>query len=113
AVKYTAAGRIVVAMRGIYGDGVTQLEVDVEDSGAGIPTEAQTRLFRPFARGPVSGDTGAQAGSGLGLVLARELAQALGGDVRLLRSRVGEGSTFRTVLGLSETPTNEALTPAS
>jgi two-component system OmpR family sensor kinase len=66
------------------------VQVDISDSGPGITPELQERIFRPF----VSGDT---EGTGLGLPIARELAQALGGRVEL-DSAVGRGSRFRLVL---------------
>jgi signal transduction histidine kinase len=66
------------------------VSVDVTDSGPGISSEQQERIFRPF----VSGDT---QGTGLGLPIARELARALGGSVEL-DSTVGSGSSFRLVL---------------
>jgi signal transduction histidine kinase len=66
------------------------VRVDIADSGPGITPELQERIFRPF----VSGDT---EGTGLGLPIARELAQALGGRVEL-DSAVGRGSRFRLIL---------------
>jgi len=66
------------------------IQVDISDSGPGITPDLQERIFRPF----VSGDT---EGTGLGLPIARELAQALGGRVEL-DSAVGRGSRFRLVL---------------
>jgi len=63
---------------------------EVVDEGPGIGVEAQTRLFQPQA-------STKEGGSGLGLAITRQLALALGGDVRLLRSD-GHGSTFRVEL---------------
>ena len=72
------------------------VEVEISDSGPGIPPEQQDRIFRPF----VSGDSN---GTGLGLPIARELARALGGRVEL-DSLVGQGSRFRLVLPARHTP---------
>ena len=58
----------------------------VTDSGPGIPPGERDRVFRPF----VSENGG---GTGLGLAISRELAQALGGDLKL-ESVVGRGSRF-------------------
>ena len=66
------------------------VEVDVRDTGPGIGTEEQERIFRPFW----SRDGG---GTGLGLAIARELALALGGAIEL-ETAPGRGSRFRLVL---------------
>src|SRR5438067_8292166 len=67
-----------------------QVSVAVDDTGPGIATSAQERIFRPFW----SQDN---AGTGLGLAIARELAVALGGTIEL-ESQVGKGSRFELVL---------------
>jgi signal transduction histidine kinase len=63
---------------------------EVADEGPGIPAEAQGRLFQPQP-------STKEGGSGLGLAITRQLALALGGDVRLLRTD-RNGSTFRVEL---------------
>lgn len=65
-------------------DGSVRLAV--ADSGPGIPPAERDRVFRPFVS-----ENG--AGTGLGLAISRELAQALGGDLKL-ESVVGRGSRF-------------------
>jgi signal transduction histidine kinase len=67
-----------------------QVSVTVEDTGPGISAADQERIFRPF----VSGGGG---GTGLGLAIARELATALGGRIRV-ESTPGEGSRFELLL---------------
>jgi signal transduction histidine kinase len=71
------------------------VRVDVADSGPGIAPQQRDRIFRPF----VSHDVG---GTGLGLPIARELANALGGRIEL-ETTVGRGSRFRLVLPASAT----------
>jgi signal transduction histidine kinase len=66
------------------------VNVDVVDSGPGIPLEQRERIFRPFISHDVDG-------TGLGLPIARELANALGGRIEL-DSKPGRGSRFRLVL---------------
>jgi two-component system sensor histidine kinase KdpD len=67
-----------------------RLEIRVEDRGGGIPEDARERIFEPFVR--LAGSHGA-GGSGLGLSIARRLAEAQGGALRY-SPRPGGGSTF-------------------
>jgi len=69
------------------------VSVAVEDSGPGITQEEQERIFRPFW-------TRDGTGTGLGLAIARELALAHGGRIRL-KSAPGEGARFELVLPVS------------
>ena len=62
--------------------------LDFIDDGPGLTPRARERLFQPFAGSTRAG------GSGLGLVIARDIMRAHGGDIELLRSGEG-GSTFR------------------
>ena len=64
--------------------------VVVSDNGPGISQERQMEIFEPF-RSENTPD--GQHGSGLGLAISRQLARALGGDLRV-ESRVGAGSRF-------------------
>jgi signal transduction histidine kinase len=72
------------------------VEIEVADSGSGIPTQDLERIFERFA----SADTreSRDAGSlGLGLSIVKTVAEAHGGSVRV-RSQVGKGSAFELVL---------------
>jgi PAS domain S-box-containing protein len=71
--------------------------VEVVDSGVGIPTEDQPRLFDRFYRGD-DALVLATAGTGLGLAIARQLAEMHGGRLWLARSEMGRGSTFALAL---------------
>ena len=94
ALKFTAAGR--VTLRADTADG--RLNLHVEDTGPGIPEHLHELIFERFQQaGPqVASDHG---GTGLGLALARDLAQLLGGTLTV-SSRVGEGSRFTVSLPL-------------
>jgi signal transduction histidine kinase/CheY-like chemotaxis protein/PAS domain-containing protein len=64
----------------------------VSDSGIGMTPEQMTRLFQPFAQADAA-TSRRFGGTGLGLVITRQIAQLLGGDVAV-RSAPGQGSTF-------------------
>jgi signal transduction histidine kinase len=83
APKPEVGGRVRVSFER---DG-TMLVVQLVDNGPGVPERLRPRLFQPFAGSGRSGSTG------LGLAIARELAQAHGGDLRLVQSGT-EGSVF-------------------
>lgn len=87
ALKYGRAGSpVVVRVEG----GADTVRVAVIDRGAGIPPEETERIFGRFER---LHQHDMQAGSGLGLYIARQLAEAMGGSLTVT-SVVGEGSTF-------------------
>ncbi|WP_372789366.1 ATP-binding protein [Paraconexibacter sp.] len=78
-------------------DDVVTLELT--DDGAGIPREDADRVFEPFARL----DDRVGAGAGLGLAVARGLARAVGGDLRLTRhAPAGAGFTLTLPRALDE-----------
>ncbi|MFQ5616478.1 MAG: ATP-binding protein, partial [Anaerolineales bacterium] len=70
--------------------------LDVSDTGAGIPEEAQAAIFEPFSQVD-SSVTRAYGGSGLGLSIVRELTKLMGGETTLT-SQIGQGTTFTVTL---------------
>jgi two-component system OmpR family sensor kinase len=69
----------------------TQAVIEVIDDGPGIPAAERARVLEPFRRL----DRGAGEGSGLGLSIAREAAERLGGTLELAEGPGGPGLTFR------------------
>lgn len=98
AIKFTAKGSVEMRIRLVHPAGErAQLAFVVKDTGEGIHPEHVQRLFMPFQQADVS-ITRKFGGTGLGLVLSRKLAAALGGDVKLIETRPGAGSTFMVTI---------------
>jgi two-component system, sensor histidine kinase and response regulator len=93
ALKFThAGGRIEISAE----QDEDFVEVAVSDTGTGIPEEDLPRLFRIDVKYKNSGTAG-EEGTGLGLILCKDLIEKHGGGIRV-ESEVGEGSVFRFTL---------------
>jgi len=88
AIKYNRPGGWVRI--GAQRDG-DRLAITVADNGPGLTPEQQVRLFQPFER--LGAQRGSVAGTGLGLALARQLAEAMGGSITV-HSTTGAGAAF-------------------
>nr|WP_295903742.1 CHASE domain-containing protein [uncultured Bdellovibrio sp.] len=94
AIKFTEKGAVKLLYKTYVNDEKEEfLEFQVQDSGIGISEKNRENLFKPFSQGDVS-TTRKYGGTGLGLALSRRLAELLGGDLFLLESSIGKGSTF-------------------
>jgi PAS domain S-box-containing protein len=92
AFKFTFAGQIGVSLEAAG----KHIELQVRDTGTGIPAEELPRLFERFHR--VQGaDARTHEGTGIGLALVLELVKLHGGQVRV-DSRVGQGTTFTVLI---------------
>lgn len=89
ALKFTEKGSVELSIS--YSDPV--LSFKVFDTGVGITSDQAQRLFQPFIQANAS-TTRKFGGTGLGLILSRRLAEALGGKLELSASLEGAGSTF-------------------
>jgi signal transduction histidine kinase len=89
AIKYTPDGGSVDVTTTQIGD---EAWIWIRDEGLGIPAEHQEKIFTKFFRGDVGRELGI-AGTGLGLVLARQIVEAHGGQIGF-ESEAGRGSTF-------------------
>lgn len=99
AVKFTEVGGIVLHVRrsGLADD---RLVFEVQDTGCGIATDVQARLFSSFEQAD-AGTTRRYGGSGLGLSISRKLAEIMQGDLSV-ESQPGRGSVFRLEMPLVE-----------
>ena len=89
AIKYNReGGQVSLAYEKMSGN---RLRLSVADTGTGIPEEAQSHLFVPFNR--LGQEFGEVEGTGLGLVVSKQLMEAMGGQLGV-ESEVGKGSTF-------------------
>lgn len=94
AVKFTEKGSVKVTIQSLpMPSGGSKLAFIVKDTGIGIDEKQSEKLFQPFSQIDET-STRRFGGTGLGLVLSRNIARLLGGDVVLNESVIGEGSTF-------------------
>jgi PAS domain S-box-containing protein len=104
AIKYNRpAGsvRVVLSRSGEH------VQVAVSDDGEGLSEAQQSRLFQPFNR--LGAEQRRVEGTGLGLVIARELAASMQGELRV-HSEPGKGSTFTLRLPAGTAPTGRRHT---
>ena len=86
AVRYTPPGGAVTATVKVLAHGI---RVTVSDEGVGIPHEERNRIFEQYATTATRDE-----GTGLGLPLSRRIIEAHGGELVLVESALGIGSTF-------------------
>jgi len=105
ASKYTPAdGRIDIRSSA---EG-SMVEISVKDTGIGIQPELLATLFEPF----VQADQGlerSQGGLGLGLALARTIAELHGGSIRATSAGIGTGSEFIVRLPIASSATTDPI----
>ncbi len=96
AAKFTHQGEIRLAVKAAQMDGEAWVQMDVSDSGIGIPPEKLEHVFKEFSQADDS-TTRDYGGTGLGLPISRRFCQMMGGDITM-KSTVGQGSTFTILL---------------
>lgn len=102
AIKFTEKGRVLVrVVLEKEREERVDLRFEVEDTGIGISHEVSLAIFEPFQQADGS-STRKYGGIGLGLAIAQQLVQMMGGKIDV-HSVVGEGSTFRFTVVLGKT----------
>ncbi len=97
-IKFTEQGGIRVLTRLNRASGL--LEIEVVDTGIGIPRDQLEQVFRPFTQADYS-MTRRYSGTGLGLTISRRIAELLGGTLTV-ESEIGSGSIFKLTIDPGE-----------
>jgi PAS domain S-box-containing protein len=104
AIKFTAVGEVRIGVRMLESKatsgGHSLMQIDIADSGIGIPTHRLESIFEPFVQAEAS-TTRQFGGTGLGLTISRRFARALGGDV-VATSQPGVGSVFHVSIATGD-----------
>ncbi len=103
AIKFTESGNIdLVVEQRAMGNNKLQIEVQIRDTGIGIPEKDQSRLFQAFRQADAS-ISRRHGGTGLGLAITQRLVREMGGDISF-HSQPGRGSTFWFHINLDLNP---------
>ncbi len=98
AIKFTLEGNVLIKISGHQKKEKAKLNIDIVDTGIGIPADKLETIFNQFTQ--AEGSTTRQyGGTGLGLSITKSLVQAMGGDVQV-KSKLGYGSTFTVCVEL-------------
>jgi signal transduction histidine kinase len=113
AIKFTPAGSVCVRARAAAGDSAAEvvLQVEVLDTGIGIPVERQAAIFDPFVQADGS-TTRRYGGTGLGLTICARLVALMGGAISVT-STEGTGTTFRFFVRMARTDAPDSPQPAA
>ncbi|MES2769021.1 MAG: CHASE domain-containing protein [Bdellovibrionota bacterium] len=93
AIKFTEKGSVTLFVRSLDNDKEFKLAFTIEDTGIGISKDQKSKLFKPFSQADTS-TTRKYGGSGLGLLLSRQLSRVMGGDLDIEWSEPLKGSRF-------------------
>jgi len=107
AVKFTAQGFVKIALRQQVRDGLSEVVIEVSDSGVGIEEDKLSTIFDKFTQADAS-TTRKYGGTGLGLAISESLVLNMKGTISV-RSIVGEGSVFTVVVPLERSPRKASI----
>lgn len=100
ACKFTNDGKISLIVNLTRVDSEKWIRFEVIDTGIGIPEDDLRKIFNPFQQS-LDSNTRKYAGTGLGLTIAKNFANLLGGDISV-ESKIREGSRFIVILPIKE-----------
>ncbi|MGZ4999350.1 MAG: PAS domain-containing protein [Methylomonas sp.] len=103
AIKFTEHGEIRINLKELYRTAERIcLQFSISDTGIGMDAEKQAKLFQAFSQGD-SSVTRNYGGTGLGLIICKQLVEQMGGNIRV-SSQENEGSTFTftVMLGITD-----------
>ncbi len=107
AIKFTEQGRVSLRVAPLAPEGVV---FEIIDTGPGLNDEQKARLFRRFEQAEGARTASRYGGSGLGLAISQELAEAMGGHIRV-DSEPGQGARFIVELPLAVAPASAVPAP--
>jgi len=108
AIKFTEHGQVSVELKELsHTDRETHLQFNIRDTGIGISEQQQNKLFIAFSQGD-SSVTRNYGGTGLGLVICKQLVEQMGGAISV-SSHVGAGSCFSFAVTLGVADSNSIL----
>lgn len=108
AIKFTESGNVTLSMsaeRNTEADGY-KFRIEVADTGRGMTPLEKKSIFKPFAQ--LKMQKGNAGGSGLGLVISREICRLMEGDLTV-NSRPGEGSIFVVEVSFKGAPGTDSV----
>ena len=99
AIKFTDRGSVSINVKQIaapINQSMINLQIDIVDTGVGIPEEQQNKIFNAFMQ-KEGQDINKYGGTGLGLTISKQLIELMGGKIKL-KSKEGAGTTFTIYL---------------
>ncbi|MFY9260764.1 MAG: ATP-binding protein [Gallionella sp.] len=106
AIKFTQRGGVLLTLNTLENH-ISHLIIEVEDTGVGIKSEDQAKIFEPFLQ---LNEDASQKGTGLGLTITRQFVQLLGGTLHMT-SIFGKGTVFRVDLPVEKIATSDVIRP--
>jgi len=97
AIKFTEIGSVRLVIRFVDDGDAPYLQFDLIDTGRGMTPEQGAKLFQPFTQADNS-TTRKFGGTGLGLTISKRFAELLGGDITIVATEFGVGTTFRAIV---------------